>query len=143
MGSFPLRINRISDNLRVIQDELSSIAQHELAGVITASPFGESDLRALRKVKGSVDHLRQVLRCYIDFASSQLEEHEGEELAQERARRTTLILRYACERLQSGESLHGEGSVSLFDQLLQLAFATVDREMPDLQPELATAAADD
>lgn len=130
MGSVPLRISRISENLRVIQSEISFLAGQELESSYKEEPLGEPDVHALRKVKSSVDHLRQVLRTYIDFASAQIgepDEPDAEEFQRLRSERTTQILRYACQGLQRREGKDHEVPASLFEQLTQMAIATVDR----------------
>ena len=140
-SSLPHRIGRITENLRVIEDEISHLAQQELLALSRGTRIGDTDVKALKRVKSSVDHLRQVLRCYIDFASAQVE-GGGAELANDQAKRTTIILKYACDRLQLHESPH-QNSVSLFDQLMHLAFAAVDRQKQSSPIELAAAVGDD
>lgn len=128
MGSVPLRIHRISENLRLIQNEIALLASADLEALSESSEtLSEPDVKALRKVKSSVDHLRQVLRTYIDFASAQVEEQDMEEFQSLRAERTTQILRFACAGLEMREGKDHEVPSSLFEQLMQLAFAEVDR----------------
>ncbi|HEY3929561.1 MAG TPA: hypothetical protein VGL89_14395 [Candidatus Koribacter sp.] len=137
MGSAPLHITRISENLRRIQNEITLLAGAEVDDL--DERLGEPDVRALRKVKLSVDHLRQVLRTYIDFANAQVQ--DSEEIQVARVERTTQILRYACEGLQLRERLNREVPASLFEQLTVLAFAAVDRHMASpVEEELALAA---
>lgn len=141
MGSVPLRISRISENLRVIQNEISLLTGKELPSSRDEASFEESDVRALCDVKLSVDHLRQVLRTYIDFASAQLDDTSSEEFQRVRAERTAQIVRFACLGLQRREGKDHEVPSSLFERLTQMTFATVDRHMspagtrpePDLQ----------
>ncbi len=144
MGSVPLRISRISENLRVIQSEISLLTGKELPPNGGESFFAESDVRALRDVKSSVDHLRQVLRTYIDFASAQLDDTDSEEFQRIRAERTAQIVRFACLGLQRREGRNREVPSSLFEQLTQMTFATVDRYMGPRQtmpePELQAVA---
>ena len=138
MGSFPLRISRISDNLRSIQNEITLLTGNDLED--SDAPLGEPDVKALRKVKLSVDHLRQVLRTYIDFANAQMQ--DSEEFQAARAERTSQILRYACQGLQLRERPNREVPSSLFDQLTVLAFAAVDRHMAEVPEEVLAHAAD-
>ena len=126
MGSLPLRISRISENLRLIQNEISTLAEDEFGGSDPNTLVERADVNALRGMKTSVDHLRQVLRSYIDFASAQAEGRE--QFAETRTHRTTVILRYACQGLQLREQANREVPASLFEQLMQLAFAAVDRQ---------------
>lgn len=142
-SSLPHRIGRITENLRVIEDEISHLAQQELIALSRGMQIGEPDLKALKRVKSSVDHLRQVLRCYIDFASAQVEGGGAEQLAKDKATRTTIILKYACDRLQLHEGPNRNNPVSLFDQLMHLAFAAVDRQSQASAIELSAAAGDD
>lgn len=136
MGSVPMRITRITENLRVIQTEISILAGQELGrtgGECLAAP----DIHALRRVKSSVDHLRQVLRTYIDFASAHLGP-DSEEFQRARTERTTHILQFACEGLQRLEGKDHEVPSSIFEQLTQMAIAAVDRHQPrrvELEPE--------
>jgi hypothetical protein len=131
MGSLPFRINRISENLRLIQNEIALLAEEEFGGM-EASSVDKADVNALRGVKLSVDHLRQVLRSYIDFASAQAEGHE--QFAETRTQRTSVILRYACQGLQLRERKNREVPASLFEQLMVLAFAAVDRQKSMVPP---------
>jgi LPS O-antigen subunit length determinant protein (WzzB/FepE family) len=145
MGSVPMRISRISENLHIIQKEISLLAAEELESSLGEEPFGEPDVKALRKVKSSVDHLRQVLRTYIDFASAQVDAQDSEEFQAARAERTTQILRFACQGLQLREGKNHEVPSSLFEQLMQLAFTAVDRhklKAPAVEEELLQTAAD-
>lgn len=136
MGSVPLRITRISENLRVIQNEIAQLAGKELETALGQRSLAEQDVTALRKVKSSVDHLRQVLRTYIDFASAQVASQDPEEFQAARTERTTQILRYACDGLQLRERQDREVPASLFEQLTILAFAAVDRHWkPELEPQ--------
>lgn len=128
MGSVPMRISRISENLRLIQNEITLLAGEEFDSSSREIPMGEADVKALRNVKLSVDHLRQVLRTYIDFASSHVE--ASEEFQALRAARTEQILRYACQGLQLRERKNREVPSSLFEQLTALAFAAVERYQP-------------
>jgi LPS O-antigen subunit length determinant protein (WzzB/FepE family) len=140
-----MRISRISENLRIIQKEISLLAAEELESSLREEPFGEPDVKALRKVKSSVDHLRQVLRTYIDFASAQVDAQDPEEFQAARAERTTQILRFACQGLQLREGKNHEVPSSLFEQLMQLAFVAVDRhklKAPAVEEELLQTAAD-
>lgn len=127
MGSVPMRISRISESLRLIQNEIALLTGEEFDASSREEPFSEPDVFALRKVKCSVDHLRQVLRTYIDFASAQVENQDSEEFQAARAERTTQILRFACQGLQLREGKNREVPSSLFEQLTQMAIAAVDR----------------
>lgn len=122
-----MRISRITENLRCIQNEIASLAERELSESSPKETFREPDVKALRTLKSSVDHLRQVLRTYIDFATAQVETQDAEEFRDLRAERTMHILRYACQGLQFREGKHHEVPASLFEQLTQMAIATVDR----------------
>jgi len=144
MGSLPFRINRISESLRLIQNEIALLAEEEFGAIDPNSSVEAADVNALRGVKTSVDHLRQVLRSYIDFASAQAEGRE--QFAETRTQRTTVILRYACQGLQLRERKDREVPASLFEQLMQLAFAAVERQkivVPPLPAERLTASAAD
>ncbi len=145
MGSVPMRISRISENLQIIQDEIRLLAGQEFGSSCVEEPFGEPDVHALRKVKSSVDHLRQVLRTYIDFASAHVGPPDSEEFQKLRAERTTQILRFACLGLQRREGKDHEVPSSLFEQLTQMTIATVDRYIgteSSFQEEAMQAAAD-
>src|ERR1700684_826461 len=120
MGSVTIRISRISENLKVIQNEITLLAGQELESSCSTEPFGAPDVHALKKVKSSVDHLRQVLRTYIDFASAHLDAPEPEDFQMVRSERTTQILRYACQGLQLREGKDHEVPWSLFEQLTQM-----------------------
>ncbi len=72
MGSAPLRISRISENLRIIQSEISILANEELALRPPRCPLSDPDIRALRQMKRSIDQLRRVLRTYIEFADAKM-----------------------------------------------------------------------
>jgi hypothetical protein len=144
MGSVGMRITRIAENLRVVQNEIVILAGEEIRSLdddLLAAP----DVHALRKVKASVDHLRQVLRTYIDFASTHLGTTDSEEFQRIRSERTTQILRYACEGLQLREGKEHEVPLSLFEQLTQMTIAIVDRyaEKPEPMAEAALRAAAD
>ena len=144
MGSVPMRINRISENLRLIQNDITHLAGQE-PDLSEEEPMGPADVQALRKVKSSVDHLRQVLRTYIDYASSHVDGPDSEEFQQARSHRTTLILRYACEGLRLRELQNREVPASIFDQLIAMAISTVDRHqhpVPEYESEMLEAVAD-
>jgi hypothetical protein len=96
MGSVSMQISRISENLRVVQNEIAMLACEELELSFAEIEFGEPDVNALRMVKSSVDHLRQVLRSYIDLASEQMTA-DLREFQSARMEQTTQILRYACQ----------------------------------------------
>ena len=111
--------------------------------MISEGPLiGDPDVRALRRVKSSVEHLREVLCSYIDFASAKIDQC-AEQLAEERVRRTTMILRHACDRLQRAETHSHEAPLSLFDELMELAFAAVDRQRDEAAVNLAAVSGDD
>lgn len=143
MGSVPLRIQRISENLRLIQNEIALLAGPDFEVISESETLSEPDVKALCKVKASVDHLRQMLRTYIDFASAQVAEQDSEEFQALRAERTSHILRFACAGLQMLEGKDREVPSSLFEQLMQLAFAEVDRHRtppaPTRNPLVSTA----
>jgi len=143
MGSVPMRISRISENLRLIQNEIAILTGEELESSLHEEPFGEPDVHALRKVKSSVDHLRQVLRTYIDFASAQVGYQDSEDFQTARTERTTQILRYACQGLQLRELKDHEVPSSIFEQLTQMAIAAVDRYKKNASPVEAVRLAAD
>jgi hypothetical protein len=139
MGSAPLRISRISENLRLIQNEIALLANEELASRRQTGPLGDPDLRALRQMKRSIDQLRRLLRTCIEFADARMGQYEFDEFQAIRTQRTTKFLQYACQGLELCEG-SGHGVPSLFDQLTLMAFDAVDRHRP-LQPapaEIAT-----
>ncbi len=138
MGSAPLRISRISENLRLIQNEIALLASEELASRRQTGPLGDPDLEALRQMKRSVDQLRRLLRTYIEFADARLGRYECDDLQSIRIARTTRFLQYACQGLELCEgSVHA--SPSLFEQLTLMAFDAVDRHGP-LAPLAETSA---
>lgn len=117
-----MRISRIADNLRSIQKDIAVLAGRELESSV---PGETVDVNALRRVKSSVDHLRQVLRAYIEFASTHVA--DSETMQRDRTERTIQILRYACADLESREGNDGEAPMSLFKQLTQLGLNAVER----------------
>jgi hypothetical protein len=129
MGSAPLRISRISENLRLIQNEISLLANEEIASRPEAGPLDTPDLQALRQMKRSIDHLRRVLRTYIKFADAKMGACEFDEFQATRIERTTRFLQYACQGLELREG-SAHAVPSLFEQLTQMAFAAVDRHRP-------------
>lgn len=136
MGSVGMRISRIAENLRAVQNDIATLAGEDI-GAPDVDHLAAPDVHALREVKASVDHLRQVLRTYIDFARTQIAAPDSEEFQRLRSERTTHILRYACEGLQLREGKEREVPSSLFEQLTQMTFAIVERyrEQPDPMPE--------
>ena len=136
MGSVPMRISRISENLRVIQEEISSLAEADLEPGLGEETFSENDVRALKRMKASVDHMRRMLWTYIDYANSQT--LESQEVRSARMERATHILHYACMGLAMRERPGREVPQSLFEQLMALAFRAVERSMEP--PESQTQA---
>ncbi|WP_148210239.1 hypothetical protein [Candidatus Korobacter versatilis] len=122
-----MRITRISDNLRAIQNEISMLAGENLSSPSNDEPLAIHDLQALQKVKWSVDQLRQVLRTCIEFAHAHVETPASQALHNARVEKATLMLQFACQGLQLRERPDHEVPSSLFEQLTQMAIATVDR----------------
>ena len=129
MGSAPLRISRISENLRLIQNEIALLANQELALRPQPIPLDAPDLRALRQMKRSIDQLRRLLRTYIEFADARMGRYEFDEFQSIRIERTTRFLQYACEGLELREG-NGHATPSLFEQLTLMAFDAVDHHRP-------------
>ena len=134
MGSVALRICRILEHLHSVQTEITLLADEEVRGGPDRHRLEGSELQALRTVGLSVDHLRQVLRAYVDFATSHKGFADVEEFYSLRVERTMQILRFACIGMQTREGVgynfpgsRHDASCSLFDELMQMAFAAVDR----------------
>ncbi len=130
MGSLPMRISRISESLRAIQNEINMLAEEDLSSAATASPeepLAIHDVQALQKVKGSVDQLRQVLRTCIEFAHAHVDTPGSLALHNTRVEKATMMLQFACHGLQARERADREVPASLFEQLTQMAIAAVDR----------------
>jgi hypothetical protein len=127
MGSVPLRICRILEHLHSVQTEITLLADEEVGGGPNRPRMEDSELQALRTVGLSVDHLRQVLRAYIEFATSNKGLADVEEFYSLRAERTMQILRFACIGLQTREGKPHDHPYSLFEELMKIAFDAVDR----------------
>lgn len=135
MGSAPLRISRISENLRLIHNDISLLANEELALRRQIDPLGDPDLEALRQMKRSIDQLRRLLRTYIEFADARMGQNEFNDFQSMRIERTTRFLQFACQGLELCEGSR-RTTPSLFEQLTLMAFDAVDRH-PPLEPARA------
>jgi len=141
MGSLPMRINRITENLHFIQNEITAIAGEDLFPADPQQLLEIHDLHALHKVKRTVDELRQVLRTCLEFAHAQVDGPESCAVRNARVERATMMVQFACQGLQLRERDGHEVPASLFEQLTQMAIATVDRHWHVEEP-VSTRAAD-
>ena len=123
------RLRRVTEELRVIQEDLYQVsASNSLKPKLMEKEEHLQlvnsllDLTLLTDLKVVVDHLRQILRTYMDTLSDQLANNKDYPLEVYRVQRTTEALRLlhqGAQELAEGELARGLSFIDRIDSLVE------------------------
>jgi len=123
------RLRRVTEELRVIQEDLYQVsASNSLKPKLMEKEEHLQlvnsllDLTLLTDLKVVVDHLRQILRTYMDALSDQLANNKDYPLEVYRVQRTTEALRLlhqGAQELAEGELARGLSFIDRIDSLVE------------------------
>ncbi|HYX67540.1 MAG TPA: hypothetical protein VE825_00285 [Terriglobales bacterium] len=125
------RIQRVTDDLRAIQEELGGAAAAEAAQGEPARLLDElleKDL--INHFKLAVDHMRQFLWSYIDAVCKKEGRNVDYTLQAFRMQRVTEMLRIMRERVELPRIMKLPEAHSFFEEIQATADSAIDRHLP-------------
>jgi hypothetical protein len=125
-----LRIQRVTDDLRAVENELNRLlatrsGDRDMTGVLDSF-----DLETVRGLKAAVDNMRQLLWSYIEAMTG---DHSSDPLMAIhtlRLERATEMLRVLEAPLESDEWADTPQGASFMSEVGRIASLTVDRYLP-------------
>ena len=131
MDDITRRIQRVTDDLRAIQEELGGAAVEDPAQGEPARLLDqllEQDLIA--DFKTAVDHMRQFLWSYIDAVCRKEGRNVDYTLQAFRMQRVTEMLRILRERVELPQLMKLPEAHSFFEEIQATADTALDRHLP-------------
>jgi hypothetical protein len=127
MPELSLRIRRVTDDLQVIQSELSHAAEHGASPEERERVMREiDDLKMLNDLKAAVDHMRHLLWSYIEASSKKGADVERT-LQAVRMQRVTEMLKILAPTVDEEQPMQAPEAQSFLDMVQLIAHKTVDR----------------
>lgn len=132
------RIQRVTDDLRAIQEELGAAAVEEAEGepARLLDELLEKDL--INDFKLAVDHMRQFLWTYIDAVCKKEGRNVDYTLQAFRMQRVTEMLRIMRESVELPKLMKLPEAHSFFEEIQATADSALERHLPPGEPPAGT-----
>lgn len=127
MSELTTRIRRITEDLRAVQQQLSSAARPDAPSTERDAVMQEMiNVELINEFKTSVDHMRHLLWSYIEASSSKGRLNVSDTLQNVRMQRVTEMLRILQPTVDGTSNTSSPEAKSFFDVINTIANSAVD-----------------
>jgi hypothetical protein len=138
MSELSTRIRRVTNDLKAIQEQLSSAARHDAPVEERDAAMDEMlNVELINEFKTSVDHMRHMLWSYIEASSSKGKLTVSSALQSVRMQRVTEMLKILQPSVDSTQDTTTPEARSFFEVIHTIANSAVDKHGDD-KPKRAT-----
>jgi hypothetical protein len=128
MSELTARIRRVTEDLKAIQEQLSSAARHDAPAAERDAAMDEMlNVELINEFKTSVDHMRHMLWSYIEASSSKGKLPVSSALQSVRMQRVTEMLKILQPSVDNAQNASSPEAKSFFEVIHNIANSAVDK----------------